>query len=80
MTQRDKTKLEMWWYALRAANNETGRWVTAGELASRIGYSRNTAKLWLSKLIKSNAAESAKKLHFNKNKMTVYRITEGANL
>lgn len=80
MTVKEKSVLEVWWYRLRSLNNDTGRWVTAGELARECGYSRNTAKHWLDKLIKSKAAESAKKIHFNKSKMTVYRITNGENL
>lgn len=80
MTLKEKSTLEVWWYWLRSCNNETGRWVTAGELARSVGKSRNTAEKYLKKLIKAKAAESAKKIHFNKNRMTVYRITDGGNL
>lgn len=64
----------MKWYGahLRALCLTWNDAVTAGQVANRIGVSRNTAKKWLEKMVLAQLAHRCIGVHVNKQQKTGY--------
>jgi len=77
MTVKEQHVLNYWWNSLERCARQMGRPVTAGELATNTGQSRNTAKKHLERMVKEKGAIREKVPHWNGTKKAVYRVLTG---
>lgn len=72
MSTKDMRALNHWWHMLAELREETGRAVSAGEVAKHAGTARNTAKRWLEKMVAAGGARSYREYAKNGTLKTCY--------
>ncbi len=79
MSTKQYRILRAWYDALSDCCNQKGAWVSAGEVAKKMGESRNTSKKYLSQLVNGRSAVAHKVIHVNGMEATLYAPIEGDN-
>lgn len=77
MTIKEAHSIYYWSRQLKKLNVETGRAVTAGELARAVGQSTNTAKKWLNRAVGARMAVSMEWTFPNGTKGMIYAVKMG---
>jgi len=79
MSEKERNKFDWTWNALARLNENKGRDATAGELARAMGISRNTAKKYLTELIRTGTICAVDCIGKNHQSMTCYKAINQAN-